>query len=95
MEQREALNVKRKKQGIPTLRMHPSWTNRPKLNQAEWMLFVGFTEFAAMCAGEPTPQALLAWFDLKELCQADREWMIPVYTRLSSVLREPADEGEQ
>ena len=95
MEQREAQNVKREKQGIPALRMHQSWTDRPKLNRAEWDIFVGFTEFAAMCAGEPTPQALLAWFDLKEFGTADKEWMVPVYTRLSSVLREQAVEGEQ
>lgn len=95
MEMREKENVRRKREGLPALRLHASWKNRPALNQAEWVIFVGFTEFAAMCAGEPSPQSLLAWLDIKNISHDDREWMVPVYTRLSSVLREPAAEGEQ
>ena len=95
MEMREKQNADRKKKGLPTLRLHPSWVNRPVLNQAEWMIFVGFTEFASMCSGEPSPQGLLAWLQIKNISDADREWMVPVYTRLSSVLREPVSDAEK
>lgn len=77
------------------MRMHPSWVLRPKMNAALWAIFHDFTDFASLCGGEPTPQALQAWFDMTEVGREDRQWMITVYTRLSSIIREPAQQGEQ
>jgi hypothetical protein len=95
MEQREKLNRAREKQGIPPVKMHASWVARPKMNPALWAIFHDFTDFASLCGGEPTPQALQAWLDMTEVDTEDRPWMIKVYTRLSSVIREPAQQGEQ
>jgi len=95
MEQREKMNETRERKGMPPLRMHSSWTDRPKMNPAEWSIFVDFTSFSSLCGGEITPQALSAWFDMNRVNDDDRDWMIKVYTRLSSVIREPAQESEQ
>lgn len=95
MEMREKANERRVRQGLPALKLHSTWTDRPKLNAAEWAIFCDFTDFAALCGGEITPQALLSWFDLKGVEPEHREWKISMYSRLSSVTREPAQQGEQ
>ena len=77
------------------IRLHPSWTSRPKLNKAEWSIFHDFTGFASLCGGEPSPQALQAWLEMTEVADEDRQWVIKVYTSLSSVVREPVEKGEQ
>lgn len=92
MEARERENAARAARGGALLPMPEAWTSRPRLSEAESGLFGEFLLFAQFCGGDPRPTDALAWFDMRGVAQAEREWMAALFSGLAGVTRERAKE---
>lgn len=68
--------------------MPPGWAARPRLSDAEVVLFNDFVALAQFCGGPPSPQDTLAWFEIQGVPPAERGWMSALYGAMCPVLRE-------
>lgn len=93
MEAQERENAARVARGAKRRKLHPEWENRPRLREHETALWHEFLRFARFCGGDPRPTDALAWFDMRNVAPAEREWLADVFGAMASVVRErPADE---
>ncbi|MFY9345580.1 MAG: hypothetical protein WAT39_24025 [Planctomycetota bacterium] len=85
-------NAARVARGAQPRHLHDSWTNRPRLNVAEQLIWAEFLRFARFCGGDPRPPDALAWFDMRGVAQAEREWLAEVFSAMAAVVRERPDD---
>lgn len=93
MEARERENAARRARGGAPLPMPEGWVTRPRLNDAERMLFGEFLQLAQFCGGDPRPADLLAWCELRDIAPSERHWVATVFGAMAGVCRERRQEN--
>lgn len=88
MEARERESAARVGRGARPLPMPREWTDRPRLNAAEQAIWLEFLKFARGCGGDPRPTDMLAWFEMRCVAPAEREWLCVIFGAMSAVVRE-------